>query len=118
MHRNAALGKFGEDLAVTHLEELGCEILERNWRCRAGELDIVARDGDVLIVCEVKTRRSHRYGSPIEAITPRKLNTLRTLALTWIHEHAVNARSVRLDVIGITTDGPHGLVLHHVRGVS
>lgn len=118
MHRNLELGKRGEDLACRHLEEQGFEILERNWRCRAGELDIVARDGDVLVVCEVKTRRSHAYGSPVEAITPRKLSTLRTLALTWMSEHAVNAASVRLDVIGITTSGPHGLVLHHVRGAS
>lgn len=117
MHRNLALGKFGEDLAARHLENSGCELLDRNWRCRAGELDIVARDGDVLVVCEVKTRTNELFGSPLEAITPRKLKALRMLALAWIAEHAVNARTIRLDVIGITTNGPNGPVLHHLRGV-
>lgn len=118
MHRNVALGKFGEDLAVQYLERSGCEILDRNWRCRAGELDIVARDGDVLVVCEVKTRSSESFGTPLEAITRRKLATLRSLSLAWLAEHAVNAPLVRLDVIGITTSGVDGPLLHHIRGVT
>lgn len=74
------LGRYGEDVAVRHLHDQGLVILERNWRCRAGEIDIVARHGDVLVFCEVKTRRSDRFGSPVEAVTPRKLARMRVLA--------------------------------------
>lgn len=117
MHRKDALGRFGEDLAARHLVDTGAVILDRNWRCRAGELDIVARDGDALVICEVKTRSSDRYGTPLEAITNRKLRNLRSLALAWITEHAVNAGTIRLDVIGITTSGPGAPVIHHLRDV-
>ena len=69
MGHNMALGRFGEDLAVRHLRERGLVILDRNWRCDVGEIDIVAREADVLVVCEVKTRRTTGFGSPLEAIT-------------------------------------------------
>lgn len=118
MHRNIALGKHGEELAVAHLEASGLVILDRNWRCRHGELDIVARDGDDLVVCEVKTRSSDRFGTPLEAITGRKLKTLRTLALAWIAERGLNARTIRLDVIGVTASAKDGTIIHHIRGIT
>ncbi len=68
----AALGKYGEDLAARRLVDAGFSLLDRNWRCRDGEIDIVARDGDVLVVCEVKTRRDVGFGTPLEAVTPAK----------------------------------------------
>lgn len=63
MNRNGALGRYGEDLAARRLRQSGMAILERNWRCREGELDIVARQADALVVCEVKTRRAGGYES-------------------------------------------------------
>jgi len=72
-HRVArAVGDYGEQVACAHLTDAGLEVLERNWRCDQGELDIVARDGDTLVFCEVKTRRSDRFGSPLEAVTRAK----------------------------------------------
>jgi len=71
--RRQALGAYGERLAARHLVEQGLVVLDRNWRCPTGEIDLVLRDGDVLVVCEVKTRTSSVCGSPHEAITPVKL---------------------------------------------
>ena len=68
MHAKDALGRYGEDLAVRHLESLGMTVVARTWRCALGELDIVARDGARLVVCEVKTRRTDRFGAPVEAV--------------------------------------------------
>ncbi len=65
-----SLGRHGEDLAVAHLEAAGFQVVTRNWRCALGEIDVVAIDGDCLVVCEVKTRRSLSMGSPVEAVTP------------------------------------------------
>ena len=81
MRAKDALGRYGEDLAVAHLERQGMTILARNWRCELGEVDVIARDGARLVVCEVKTRSSERYGSPVEAVGPRKVRRLRQLAL-------------------------------------
>ena len=82
--RRLALGAYGERLAARHLVEQGMVVLDRNWRCSAGEIDLVLRDADVLVVCEVKTRSSSVCGSPHEAITPAKLDRLRRLADRWI----------------------------------
>ena len=71
------LGRYGEAYAARYLVEHGMEVLDRNWRCAAGEIDLVLRDGDVLVVCEVKTRASLAFGSPFEAVTERKLARLR-----------------------------------------
>lgn len=116
MHPKDALGRFGEDLAVRHLESQGCVVVERNWRCARGEIDIVARDGGTLIICEVKTRRSTMFGAPVEAVTPRKLRRLRSLALAWITEHGVHAPHIRLDVIGVLAEDSRSPIIHHVRG--
>ena len=66
------LGRYGEDLAARYLGERGMQVLDRNWRCEHGEIDLVALDGDCLVVCEVKTRRSTAFGEPVEAVTWRK----------------------------------------------
>ena len=81
-----ALGAYGEALAARHLVEQGMVLLDRNWRCDAGEIDLVLRDGDVLVVCEVKTRSSLRYGTPHEAVTDIKVARLRRLASRWLEE--------------------------------
>jgi len=108
-------GRLGEDLAAAHLIGQGLIVLERNWRCEAGELDIVARDGDALVVCEVKTRSSRRFGDPLEAVTEAKASRLRRLAARWIAEHDVRPREIRIDLVGIVlaSAGPE---IEHVRG--
>jgi putative endonuclease len=112
-----ALGDFGETIAARHLEAHGLVVLERNWRCELGEIDLVARDGDTLVVCEVKTRRGLDYGSPLEAVTARKAGRLRRLAMRWLEDHPVRPRDVRIDVVGVLTR-PHGAALvEHLRGV-
>ena len=112
------LGRYGEGLAVTHLESLGLEVLQRNWRCRDGELDIVAREGSLLVVCEVKTRAGIGFGSPLEAVTPQKLRRLRILAIKWIAENVAGwAGDVRIDVIGIVYPPGGEPTIEHVRDV-
>jgi putative endonuclease len=118
MHPKDALGRYGEDLAEEHLRRQGMVILARNWRCPVGELDIVARDGSTLVICEVKTRRSRAYGSPLEAVGPRKLRRLRELALRWLDDEGIHVPDIRFDVIGILQPATGRPILEHVRGVA
>src|ERR1700710_2911273 len=97
----SALGRYGEDVAARHLVGLGLVVLDRNWRCPAGEIDLVLREGDVLVVCEVKTRSSDACGSPHEAITPAKLDRLKRLALLWAEEHDIRPAETRIDLIAV-----------------
>ena len=80
MRAKDGLGRYGEDVAARHLVEQGIIVLDRNWRCELGEIDIVGRDGDVLVVCEVKTRSGTSFGTPLEAVTRTKAARLRRLA--------------------------------------
>jgi putative endonuclease len=116
--RKQALGAYGEDLAARHLVGQGMVLLERNWRCEAGEIDLVLRDGDVLVVCEVKTRSSLRYGTPHEAVTEVKLDRLRRLAARWMAERGVRAPDVRIDLVGILRPRRGPSVVDHVRGIG
>lgn len=118
MRASQALGRYGEDVAARHLERVGLVVLDRNWRCDEGELDIVARDGAVLVVCEVKTRRGEGYGSPAEAVTARKLRRLRRLALRWLDERQVHVPEIRFDVVGVIQPLAGGPVVEHLRGVG
>ena len=97
----ASVGADGEDFAVTFLTRQGMQLLDRNWRCPHGEIDVVARDGDVLVVCEVKTRRSLTHGDPVEAVTAAKVARLRRLAHAWRAEHPVRARGMRIEADGV-----------------
>ena len=108
-------GRLGEELAAAHLIGQGLIVLDRNWRCDVGELDIVARDGDALVICEVKTRSSRRFGDPLEAVTSTKAARLRRLAARWIVAHDVRPREIRIDLVGIVLDGPTPQI-EHVRG--
>jgi putative endonuclease len=107
------LGAHGEAIAVSYLIGRGFRVLDRNWRCREGELDIVARDGDALVFCEVKTRRGVGYGHPVEAVTVAKQRRLRTLAQRWLATHDEHAPDLRFDVVGVLvrSSGP-ALVTH------
>lgn len=112
------LGAWGEDLATTYLADSGMEILDRNWRCREGEIDIVARDGRCLVVCEVKTRTTDHFGTPLAAVTAIKVRRLRRLACAWMQAHSVSAPTIRLDVIGILAQRGDRPVIEHLRGVG
>jgi putative endonuclease len=105
----AVLGRWGEDLAVQHLQVAGYEVLARNWRCREGEIDIVARAGSVLCFIEVKTRSGLAFGEPAEAVSRQKARRLRGLAGRWLTVHRVPGWSeLRFDVVSVlrTPDGP------------
>ena len=113
-----AMGAYGEDLAARHLVGQGMVLLDRNWRCPEGELDLVLRDGAVVVVCEVKTRRSASFGTPLEAVTEAKLGRIRRLAARWLREHDVRPGEVRIDLVGIDLSLPIDARVDHVRGVG
>ena len=113
-----ALGAYGETLAARHLVGQGMVLLDRNWRCDAGEIDLVLRDGDVLVVCEVKTRTSLRYGTPHEAVTDIKVARLRRLATRWVEDRGVAVRDIRIDVVAIVRPRRGASIVDHVRGVG
>ena len=117
MRAKDALGRQGEQAAADHLAGLGWKILDRNWRCDEGELDIVARDGGELVVCEVKTRSSTAFGTPVEGVTPAKAARLRRLAGRWLIAHGVGHATARIDVIGLLADGPGRFTVDHLKGV-
>ena len=116
MRAKDALGRYGEDVAARHLIQQGIVVLDRNWRCAEGELDIVGREGRVLVVCEVKTRRGSGFGSPLEAVTPRKVRRLRRLAGRWLAERGARPESIRFDVVGVLQPGRGAAQVEHVRG--
>jgi putative endonuclease len=112
------LGRLGEQLAVDFLERADLRILDRNWRCPAGEIDIVALERWALVICEVKTRSSNRYGTPMEAISARKRVRLRKLAVGWVQAHGVFYEDIRIDVVGIMRVAPGEYSIEHIRGVG
>ena len=118
MNTKDDLGRRGEQFAAAYLERAGFRILDRNWRCAEGELDIVAAERRVLVVCEVKTRSDARYGSPLEAITRAKRSRLRRLAIRWLVAHGVLFDEVRIDVIGLIRNQAGLYEIEHVRGVG
>lgn len=118
MRAKDAVGRYGERVVAKLLVERGWVVLERNWRGPAGELDIVALDGDVLVVVEVKTRTGDGFGHPAEAVTPAKLARLRRLAGQWLAAHDVRARGVRIDVVAVRAGGRGAARVEHLVGVQ
>ena len=113
------LGRRGEQLAVDHLEAAGYRILDRNWRCPSGELDIVALDGDTLVVVEVKTRSSRSYGDPLEAVDDRKLTRVCVLAGRWRRAHPrIRARRTRIDLVGVLLQRHREPVVDHLKAAA
>jgi putative endonuclease len=110
------LGRRGEDLAAAYLEQQGLAVLSRNWRCRDGELDLVATDGERIIVCEVKTRAGEGYGGPAEAVTAAKVSRIRRLAMSWLAAHRVGWCEVRFDVIAVLLPLCGRAVVQHLPG--
>ncbi|MGL5829060.1 MAG: YraN family protein, partial [Angustibacter sp.] len=112
------LGSFGEELAEQHLVAQGYQVLDRNWRCELGEVDIILRDGNCLVFCEVKTRSSARFGSPLEAITVAKLRRLRRLAAHWLVLSGLNPPEVRIDIVGVLSSAHGDPRVEHLRAVA
>jgi putative endonuclease len=112
------VGRFGERVAAQRLVAEGMVLLDRNWRCELGEVDLVLRDGEVLVFCEVKTRSSTAYGHPLEAVGPAKGARLRRLAARWLEEHDLRPREVRVDLVGVLLSGRGPAQVVHVCGVG
>jgi putative endonuclease len=96
-----SLANAGEDAVAAWYEDAGYRVVDRNWRCRDGELDVVVMRGDTLVFCEVKTRASTRFGAPVEAVTASKQRRLRMLAARWLAEHDTRRRTLRFDVASV-----------------
>ncbi len=119
MSRRQSLGQRGEELACTLLARQGYEIVERNWRCPRGEIDIVAREGDCWAFVEVKTRRGHQTEYPEDGLTPAKLARLVELAQLYLGEHALDAVNWRIDLAAIEWDARQDAARFNlVRGVG
>ena len=112
------IGRLGENLAYAYLKQSGWLVLDRNWRCRHGEIDLVGLDGDALVICEVRTRHGDRAGTALESVTPVKLRRLRLLAGQWIQVRGARPRSVRIDVVGVQIDDRGRHTITHVRGAE
>ena len=113
------LGAWGERCAQSYLRSEGYRILDRNWRVRGGELDIVASSAQrqAIVAVEVKTRRSINAGIPEEAVTPVKLQRLRSLLVQWVAENQIRAPKLAIDVIGVQVRGEH-YQINHVKDVQ
>jgi putative endonuclease len=116
--QRSALGAYGEALAAGHLTKQGMVLLDRNWRCDVGEIDLVLRDGRVLVVCEVKTRRSLAYGAPVACVSEQKAARLRRLAARWLAEHEVHPDEVRIDLVGVLVPAGAPIEVDHVKGIG
>lgn len=107
-----AFGREGEDLAAQMYQRRGFDVLARNYRCEHGEVDIVARRGRRIVFCEVKTRRSDRFGLPAEAVGPVKQARLRRLAAHWLGSFHPGAAEVRFDVVSVIVRDGRAEVTH------
>lgn len=118
MAHNLALGAHGEDLAAAYLRDAGMEIVARNWRCRYGELDLIARAPDGLTVfVEVKTRSGLGFGQPAEAVTFLKQQRIRRLAVVWLNEQHGPWLRVRFDVVSVLLRPVGEPEIKHLEGV-
>ena len=115
--RQRALGRWGERIAERYLTNLGYRVLGRNWQCRLGEIDLVLREDDTLVVCEVKTRRSLEFGHPLAAVDATKAERLGALAMLWVEEKGLTRVPVRVDMVGVLLPFAGAMELEHVRGI-
>ena len=113
------LGALGERIAVDHLASQGLRIIDRNWRCRYGELDVIAAEGDGTVVfVEVKTRTGDGFGGVEEAVSPRKVRRIRRLAGVWLAGQDRGWTHVRIDVVGVRIGRQRTPEVMHLRGVG
>lgn len=116
MRAKDAVGAYGERVAARHLTDAGLVVLDRNWRCPHGELDIVARDGPTLVFCEVKTRRGDQFGTPAEAVVATKARRIRRLATLWIAASGLRPPEIRFDVLSVRARRSGPAHVEHLRG--
>ena len=116
--RNRSLGRYGEDLVARWLVDRGLVVIDRNWRCSEGEIDLVLREGSTLVVCEVKTRTDERFGHPLEVVRPEKADRLRRLAVRWLEAHDVRPAEMRVDLVGVLLQARGAAIVEHVRGIG
>ncbi|EOM75989.1 YraN family protein [Rhodococcus rhodnii] len=116
MNARTELGSHGEELAARYLVESGMEILDRNWRTRAGELDLIAADSECAVFVEVKTRTGLGYGTPAEAVTPLKQRRIRALGVAWLRTSERSWASVRFDVVSVLVRRGYAPRIDHVKG--
>lgn len=109
------IGERGEDAAAAYLERAGMTIVERNWRCKSGEIDIIALDGEELVLVEVKTRRGTGKGTPDEAVTPAKQKKYARLARAYIQHAGLRSPNLRFDVIALLVIAEDRALLRHHR---
>ncbi|NMC75102.1 MAG: YraN family protein [Geobacteraceae bacterium] len=109
---NKTLGMRGEEIALQFLKKLRFRVLETNYRCKCGEIDIIARDGSELVFVEVKTRRTSSYGPPQLSVTPFKQRQISKVALTWLSKNGLMEKNARFDVIGVLLRDNGPLVEH------
>lgn len=112
MNQKQTLGKYGEDLAASYLQDRGYKIHDRNWRCSLGEIDLIARDKDRWVFVEVKTRNGTRYGHPFEAITAEKIFRLRKLVAQWCAVSEMSGAKVRIDAVSVLVSNGRVAIEH------
>jgi putative endonuclease len=110
-------GARGEALAARYLEQQGLVVLDRNWRCREGELDLILTDGRTLVVCEVKTRTGDNYGAPAEAVDDVKAGRIRRVARKWRVNHKVGYVDTRYDIVAVLWPPDETPKVKHYKGV-
>ncbi|KRB38047.1 YraN family protein [Microbacterium sp. Root180] len=114
------LGRAGEERAARYFTDAGYEVVARNWRCTAGEIDLVVVDAEHVVIAEVKTRRGEGFGHPFEAIDARKRTRLWRLACAWvaINRDVVRHRRLRIDAVAIIGTDPGTARLEHIRDME
>lgn len=111
-NRKQILGREGEQIAERYLVEKGYRLVERNYRCPVGEMDLIALDRRVIVFIEVKTRTDDRFGVPLESVHPRKQQKMTKTALFFLSQHRLHHRDARFDVVGISWMGREPVVEH------
>ena len=114
--RGDELGRRGEELAAEYLVGTGLVLLSRNWRCRDGEVDVIATDGKRLVVCEVKTRSGTGYGEPSEGVTPAKAARIRRVAAAWLRTYRVGWCEIRFDIVAVLCPPEGPVTVEHLQG--
>ncbi|MGW8956194.1 YraN family protein [Paenibacillus sp. NPDC055715] len=109
-----AKGALGEQAAASFLENLGYRIIERNWRCRSGEMDLIAAQEDILVFIEVRSRSSFNYGTPAESITARKITQVRQTAAVYLHMNGIGDIPIRFDMISVRLIDETAVVTDHI----
>ncbi len=114
MYKRHKIGKIGEDIATRYLYSIGYKIVNRNFECRQGELDIIARDKEELVFIEVKTRTNPQYGRPSEAVTSIKQQHIKKVALYYIYKHHLEKEFIRFDIVEVYVSR-NKYIINHIK---